>query len=121
MVNLAAQAGVRYSLKNPSAYIQSNLVGYGNILEAYKNFKIKNLVYASSSSVYGGNRNLPYKETDNVDHPLSLYAATKRSNEMMAQSYSNLYDIPSTALRFFTVMAPEEDLIWVLFFLPKQF
>ena len=106
MVNLAAQAGVRYSLKNPSAYIQSNLVGFGNILEACKNFKIKNLVYASSSSVYGGNRNLPYKETNNVDHPLSLYAATKRSNEMMAHSYSNLYDIPSTALRFFTVYGP---------------
>ena len=106
IVNLAAQAGVRYSLKNPTAYIQSNIVGFGNILEACRNFKIRNLVYASSSSVYGGNRNLPYKETANVDHPLSLYAATKRSNEMMAHSYSNLYNIPSTGLRFFTVYGP---------------
>lgn len=106
VVNLAAQAGVRYSIENPSAYIQSNIVGFSNILEECRNFKIKHLVYASSSSVYGGNTNLPFSEKNGVDHPVSLYAATKRSNELIAHSYSHLYGIPSTGLRFFTVYGP---------------
>ena len=106
VVNLAAQAGVRYSIENPSAYIQSNIVGFSNILEECRNFKIKHLVYASSSSVYGGNTNLPFSEKNGVDHPVSLYAATKRSNELIAHSYSHLYDLPSTGLRFFTVYGP---------------
>ena len=106
VVHLAAQPGVRYSLKNPSQYIKSNIVGFGNILETCKEFNINNLIYASSSSVYGGNQNLPYKENHNVDHPLSLYAATKRSNELMAHTYSYLYKIPCTGLRFFTVYGP---------------
>ena len=106
IVNLAAQAGVRYSIENPSSYIQSNLVGFGNILEMCRKFKVDHLVYASSSSVYGANRKLPYSENDPVDHPVSLYAATKRSNELMAHSYSNLYGIKSTGLRFFTVYGP---------------
>ncbi len=106
VVNLAAQAGVRYSLENPSAYIQSNLVGFANILEACRKHEIEHLVYASSSSVYGGNVNLPFSEKDGVDHPLSLYAATKKSNELMAHTYSNLYNLPTTGLRFFTVYGP---------------
>ncbi len=106
VVNLAAQAGVRYSLKNPSAYIQSNLVGFSNILEACRQNKIKHLVFASSSSVYGGNDNFPYSEKQGVDHPVSLYAATKRSNELIAHTYSHLYSIPTTGLRFFTVYGP---------------
>ena len=106
VVNLAAQAGVRYSLDNPSAYIQSNLVGFGNILECCRNFEIKHLIFASSSSVYGGNSKLPFSEIDSVDHPVSLYAATKKSNELMAHSYSHLYNIPVTGLRFFTVYGP---------------
>ena len=106
VVNLAAQAGVRYSLENPQSYIQSNLVGFGNILEACRKHKVENLIYASSSSVYGGNRELPYKEISSVNHPVSLYAATKKSNELMAHCYSNLYKIPSTGLRFFTVYGP---------------
>ena len=106
VVNLAAQAGVRYSIENPSSYIQSNLVGFGNILEECRKNNVKNLVYASSSSVYGGNKNLPYSEQHSVNHPISLYAATKKSNELMAHSYSHLYDIPSTGLRFFTVYGP---------------
>tara|TARA_B100000886_G_scaffold340490_2_gene310444 strand:+ start:1380 stop:2402 length:1023 start_codon:yes stop_codon:yes gene_type:complete len=106
VVNLAAQAGVRYSIDNPSEYIQSNLVGFANILEASRNFKIKHLVYASSSSVYGGNTNMPFSEKRGVDHPVSLYAATKRSNELMAHSYSHLYKLSATGLRFFTVYGP---------------
>ncbi|WDE99124.1 NAD-dependent epimerase [Lentisphaera profundi] len=104
--NLAAQAGVRYSIENPAEYIQSNLTGFGNILEACRNFKIKHLVYASSSSVYGLNNQSPFSETHSTDHPISLYAATKKSNEMMAHSYSHLYDLPTTGLRFFTVYGP---------------
>ena len=106
VVNLAAQAGVRYSLTNPSAYIQSNLVGFSNILECCKNFKIKHLIYASSSSVYGGNTKTPFTESDNVDHPVSLYAASKKSNELMAHTYSHLFNLPTTGLRFFTVYGP---------------
>ena len=104
--NLAAQAGVRYSLENPMAYVQSNLVGFSNILECCRNSEVEHLVYASSSSVYGGNTKLPYSETHVVDHPVSLYAATKRSNELIAHSYSHLYKIPATGLRFFTVYGP---------------
>ena len=104
--NLAAQAGVRYSIENPSSYINSNLVGFSNILELCRKNQIYNLVYASSSSVYGGNKRLPYKEVNNVDHPISLYAATKKSNEVLAHSYSHLYNLPSTGLRYFTVYGP---------------
>tara|TARA_B100000886_G_C20403462_1_gene483645 strand:+ start:362 stop:1396 length:1035 start_codon:yes stop_codon:yes gene_type:complete len=106
VIHLAAQAGVRYSLVNPSSYIQSNLVGFGNILEACRNFSIENFIYASSSSVYGGNTELPFRESQEVNSPVSLYAATKKSNELMAHSYSHLYDLPSTGLRFFTVYGP---------------
>ncbi len=106
VVNLAAQAGVRYSIENPSAYIQSNLVGFSNVLECCRKIKVKHLVYASSSSVYGGNVALPFSESQGVNHPVSLYAATKRSNELMAHSYSHLYGIPTTGLRFFTVYGP---------------
>lgn len=106
VVNLAAQAGVRYSIENPSAYIQSNVVGFFNILEACRHFPVDHLLYASSSSVYGGNKKVPFSTEDNVDHPVSLYAATKKSNELMAYSYSKLYGIKSTGLRFFTVYGP---------------
>tara|TARA_B100000886_G_scaffold340546_1_gene311091 strand:+ start:6957 stop:7979 length:1023 start_codon:yes stop_codon:yes gene_type:complete len=106
IINLAAQAGVRYSIENPNSYLFSNLVGFFNILECCRNFNIKHLIYASSSSVYGGNQKLPFSETDFVDNPVSLYAATKKSNELMAYSYSHLYSIPSTGLRFFTVYGP---------------
>ena len=106
VVNLAAQAGVRYSITNPKAYINSNLQGFGNILESCRNHEVEHLIYASSSSVYGGNTNLPFKESNSVDHPVSLYAATKKSNELMAHAYSHLYGIPSTGLRFFTVYGP---------------
>ncbi len=106
VVHLAAQAGVRYSLLNPTAYIDSNLKGFGNILEGCRNCKVKHLVYASSSSVYGANTNTPYSVKDNVDHPVSFYAATKKANELMAHSYSHLYNLPSTGLRFFTVYGP---------------
>lgn len=106
VVNLAAQAGVRYSLENPDAYIQSNIVGFHNIVEASKNHAVKHLIYASSSSVYGANKKVPFEETDFVDHPVSLYAATKKSNELIAHTYSHLYDIPSSGLRFFTVYGP---------------
>ncbi len=106
VVNLAAQAGVRYSLVNPDAYIQSNIIGFYNILEACRHYPVKHLVYASSSSVYGANKKVPFEETDFVDHPVSLYAATKKSNELMAYTYSHLYDIPATGLRFFTVYGP---------------
>lgn len=103
VVNLAAQAGVRYSITNPYAYIESNVTGFLNILEACRHFPVKHLVYASSSSVYGANRKMPFSVHDNVDHPLALYAVTKKSNELMAHAYSNLYHIPTTGLRFFTV------------------
>ena len=106
VVNLAAQAGVRYSLENPAAYIQSNLVGFGNILECCRHHGTENLVYASSSSVYGGNRNLPFHERQPVNHPVSLYAASKKANELMAHTYSHLYGLPATGLRFFTVYGP---------------
>ncbi len=106
VVNLAAQAGVRYSITNPSAYIESNLVGFYNILEACRNYPVEHLVYASSSSVYGSNKKIPYSTDDKVDNPVSLYAATKKSNELMAHAYSKLYNIPSTGLRFFTVYGP---------------
>ncbi len=106
VIHLAAQAGVRYSLQNPHAYIQSNIVGFTNILEACRFHHVKHLVYASSSSVYGGNTKLPFSEADSVDHPVSLYAATKKSNELMAHTYSHLYAIPTTGLRFFTVYGP---------------
>lgn len=104
--NLAAQAGVRYSIENPEAYIDSNLVGFANLLECCRNFKIEHLVYASSSSVYGQNKKVPFSTEDNVDHPISLYAATKKSNELMAYTYSHLYDFKTTGLRFFTVYGP---------------
>src|SRR6056297_3271675 len=106
VVNLAAQAGVRYSIDNPQAYIDSNLTGFFNILEACRNNPVKHLVYASSSSVYGSNKKVPYSTEDKVDNPVSLYAATKKSNELMAHAYSKLYDIPATSLRFFTVYGP---------------
>ena len=106
VVNLAAQAGVRYSLENPAAYIQSNLVGFGHILESCRHHGVGHLVYASSSSVYGGNRNLPFHERQAVNHPVSLYAATKKANELMAHTYSHLYGLPATGLRFFTVYGP---------------
>lgn len=106
VVNLAAQAGVRYSIENPHVYIQSNLVGFANILEACRHYKISNLVYASSSSVYGANKEYPFNEDHQVNHPVSLYAATKKSNELMAHSYANLYGMSVTGLRFFTVYGP---------------
>lgn len=106
VVNLAAQAGVRYSITNPDAYIQSNLIGFYNILEACRHHEVEHLVYASSSSVYGSNKKVPYSTEDKVDNPVSLYAATKKSNELMAHAYSKLYNIPSTGLRFFTVYGP---------------
>ena len=106
VVNLAAQAGVRYSITNPDAYIQSNLIGFYNILEACRHNEVEHLVYASSSSVYGSNKKIPYSTDDKVDNPVSLYAATKKSNELMAHAYSKLYNIPSTGLRFFTVYGP---------------
>ena len=106
VVNLAAQAGVRYSITNPDAYIESNLIGFYNILEACRHNEVEHLVYASSSSVYGSNKKVPYSTDDKVDNPVSLYAATKKSNELMAHAYSKLYNIPSTGLRFFTVYGP---------------
>lgn len=106
VVNLAAQAGVRYSIENPDAYMESNIMGFYNILEACRHYPVKHLVYASSSSVYGGNKKVPFSTDDRVDNPVSLYAATKKSNELMAHCYSKLYDIPTTGLRFFTVYGP---------------
>lgn len=106
VVNLAAQAGVRYSITNPDAYINSNIIGFFNILEACRHHPVEHLVYASSSSVYGGNKKVPFSTNDRVDNPVSLYAATKKSNELLAHAYSKLYDIPSTGLRFFTVYGP---------------
>ena len=117
VVNLAAQAGVRYSLENPAAYIQSNLVGFGHILEGCRHHGVGHLVYASSSSVYGGNRNLPFHERQPVNHPVSLYAASKKANELMAHTYSHLYGITTTGLRFFTVYGPygRLDMAYYLF------
>lgn len=106
VVHLAAQAGVRYSIENPSAYVDSNLLGFGNILEGARHSKVRHLVYASSSSVYGMSQQLPYSESQNVDYPVSIYAATKKANELMAHSYSHLFGIPTTGLRFFTVYGP---------------
>jgi len=106
VVHLAAQAGVRYSLENPHAYVDSNVVGFLNILEGCRRAGVEHLVYASSSSVYGGNTHMPFSEHDNVDHPVSLYAATKKANELMAHTYSHLYGLPTTGLRFFTVYGP---------------
>lgn len=106
IINLAAQAGVRYSLENPDVYIQSNLVGFGHVLELARKHQVEHLVYASSSSVYGSNSKVPFSTADPVDHPVSLYAATKKANELMAHSYSHLYNIPTTGLRFFTVYGP---------------
>jgi len=106
VVNLAAQAGVRYSIENPDVYIESNIIGFYNILEACRHNPVEHLVYASSSSVYGGNKKVPFSTDDRVDNPVSLYAATKKSNELMAHCYSKLYNIPSTGLRFFTVYGP---------------
>jgi UDP-glucuronate 4-epimerase len=106
VIHLAAQAGVRYSLKNPHAYVDSNIVGFVNILEGCRHSGVKHLVYASSSSVYGGNTKMPFSEHDSVDHPVSLYAATKKANELMAHTYSHLYGLPTTGLRFFTVYGP---------------
>ena len=106
VINLAAQAGVRYSIENPYAYLNSNLNGFGNILEMSRHHNVKHLIYASSSSVYGGNKKYPFSEMDSVDHPISLYAATKKANELMAHTYSHLYNLPTTGLRFFTVYGP---------------
>ena len=106
VIHLAAQAGVRYSIENPSAYVQSNLVGFSNIIEISKKHKVEHFYYASSSSVYGGNKKLPFEEIDNVDKPISLYAATKKSNELVAHTYSHLFNLPTTGLRFFTVYGP---------------
>ena len=106
VVHLAAQAGVRYSIENPKAYIDSNLVGFGHVLEGCRHSRVEHLVYASSSSVYGANKRLPFSEHDNVDHPVSLYAATKKANELMAHAYAHLYRLPCTGLRFFTVYGP---------------
>lgn len=106
VINLAAQAGVRYSIENPDVYIESNIQGFYNILEACKKYPVKHLIYASSSSVYGNNQKVPFEETDSVDYPVSLYAATKKSNELMANTYSHLYNIPISGLRFFTVYGP---------------
>ncbi|MGF1534143.1 MAG: NAD-dependent epimerase [Bernardetiaceae bacterium] len=106
VINLAAQAGVRYSLQNPQAYLQSNIVGFGNILECCRHYQVEHLVYASSSSVYGLNKTVPFSTAHNVDHPISLYAATKKSNELMAHTYSHLFGLPTTGLRFFTVYGP---------------
>ena len=121
VVNLAAQAGVRYSIKNPSAYINSNISGFGNILEMCRKNTVSHLVYASSSSVYGGNKKIPFSEKDNVDHPISIYAATKKANELMAHTYSNLYNLPTTGLRFFTVYGPWGRPDMALFLLLNQF
>ena len=117
VINLAAQAGVRYSISNPISFLKTNVIGFGNILEVSRKNNIEHLIYASSSSVYGGNKNLPYKEDSRVDHPVSLYAATKKSNELMAHTYSHLYSLPATGLRFFTVYGPwgRPDMSYFLF------
>ena len=104
VINLAAQAGVRYSLKNPESYIKSNVLGFNYLLEFCRKYKVENFIYASSSSVYGGNKKMPFRESDSVDHPISIYAATKKSNELIAHTYSHLYGIPTTGLRFLPFM-----------------
>ena len=119
-VNLAAQAGVRYSITNPDAYVESNLIGFFNILEACRHYPVEHLVYASSSSVYGSNQKVPYSTEDKVDNPVSLYAATKKSDELMAHAYSKLYNIPSTGLRFFTVYGPADGRTWPISALPTS-
>jgi len=120
VVNLAAQAGVRYSITNPDAYINSNIIGFYNILESCRHHPVKHLLYASSSSVYGLNKKVPYSVEDKVDNPVSLYAATKKSNELMAHAYSKLYGIPCTGLRFFTVYGPMGVPIWHISPLPVK-
>ncbi|MEA3471480.1 MAG: NAD-dependent epimerase/dehydratase family protein, partial [Thermodesulfobacteriota bacterium] len=117
VIHLAAQPGVRYSLIDPDAYVSSNLVGFANILEGCRHFSIDHLIFASSSSVYGGNREIPFSVNHNVDHPISLYAATKKSNELMAHAYASLFNIPCTGLRFFTVYGPwgRPDMAYFLF------
>jgi len=120
VVNLAAQAGVRYSIENPSAYIQANMVGFGHILEGCRHHGVEHLLYASSSSVYGGNTRLPFSEHNSVDHPVSLYAATKKANELMAHTYSHLYGLPATGLRFFTVYGPWGRPDMALFLFTKE-
>ena len=117
VVHLAAQAGVRYSIKNPATYVESNLVGFNNIIEECRINKVDHFIYASSSSVYGANKKIPFNEFDNVDHPISLYAATKKSNELVAHTYSHLFDLPSTGLRFFTVYGPwgRPDMAYFIF------
>jgi UDP-glucuronate 4-epimerase len=112
VVNLAAQAGVRHSLSHPHDYISANITGFLNILEACRHYPVKHLVYASSSSVYGANKKMPFSVHHNVDHPMSLYAATKKANELMAHTYANLFNVPSTGLRFFTVYGPWGGPIW---------
>ena len=121
VVNLAAQAGVRYSLENPHTYVATNLMGFMNILDACRHNDVKHLVYASSSSVYGSNTRMPYSVHDNVDHPVSIYAATKKASELMAHTYSHLYQLPTTGLRFFTVYGPWAGRICHRFFLRKGF
>ena len=121
VVNLAAQAGVRYSIENPLAYIDSNIVGFAHILEGCRHNNVEHLVYASSSSVYGANTSMPFSINDNVNHPLSLYAASKKSNELMAHTYSHLYGLPTTGLRFFTAMAHGVVLTWRCSNSPRQF
>ena len=121
VINLAAQAGVRFSMENPQSYVDSNIVGFTNILEACRHNKVKHLVYASSSSVYGANTNMPFSIHHNIDHPLSLYAASKKANELFAHTYSNLYNLPTTGLRFFTVYGPWGRPDMALFKFTKQF
>ena len=121
VINLAAQAGVRFSMENPQSYVDSNIVGFTNILEACRHNKVKHLVYASSSSVYGANTNMPFSIHHNIDHPLSLYAASKKANELFAHTYSNLYNLPTTGLRFFTVYGPWGRPDMALLSLQKQF
>ena len=121
VINLAAQAGVRYSLKNPRQYLDSNIIGFFNLLEISKNFKVKRFVFASTSSVYGDNIEIPFKEEHTADHPIQFYAATKRSNELIAHSYSSLYGIETIGLRFFTVYGPWGDLTWLCSNLLKIF
>ena len=121
VVHLAAQAGVRHSLSNPHADIETNVMGFTNILEGCRHNRISHLVYASSSSVYGGNTSMPFSEHDNIDHPISFYVATKKANELMAHTYSCLYGLPTTGLRFFTVYGPWDAQIWDCFCLQKPF
>ena len=121
IIHLAAQAGIRYSLVNPKQYIETNINGFYNILELTKKFKIKHLLFASSSSVYGNTSNVPFKEDQSTDKPLQIYATTKKSNELMAHCYSHLHNISITGLRFFTVYGPWADQIWLYIFLQKNF